>query len=254
MSNGWAAACAALALSMAMHSPAWAASPKPPIDLSAIPAPPLPDLSLGGGELVSHLVVVEDDLLDRSLRSTGEPPLSGARTLTRGGWQFELAEDGRPIRGWADRDNSDKRGYRAERIGYCKDTRERCEQWFEAGRHRPPRPQERAGKLAYAQWRNRVLEAPCVPGVDRRPSMAPLHMMWNRTRLKDGFLVLALTLDACGEVRDAVVHVSSGKPDLDRAAIAWAKRAQFVTDFEFIAGRFSPSRGSVGLLPFMFGD
>jgi TonB family protein len=253
------AMCAALLLPQSI-----AAAEPPATEQSASPAwraamlaykPSVPDTSLGTGELVSRLELVENDRIERAFRATrGLAAPVGVR-LYSGGWQFEPSQDGAITRAWLDNEISNKNGYRAERIGYCKDERTICEAWFEAGRHRSPRPSERAGKLAYEQWRNRVLEESCVPGVDYRPSKVPLELAAKHSRVKNAYLILELTLNACGDVRDATVHVSSGKKELDENAVRWARRARYVNLYELAGiGTVSPARGRIGAVLFEFGD
>lgn len=205
------------------------------------------------GLFSSRLVLVEDDLLDRVHRRGGDLHARFPAGEWRGQWRFALSAEGRPTTAWRDIDDSGaSEGYRVERIGYCKGERPACEQWFETERHRAPRPTARAGTIAFQQWRHRVLEEPCLRQPEFLPSRAAMQAAHARSQLGDAEIVLEMTLNACGEVRDVFIRTASGDDGLDRAALAWARRARFTTTYEFSAGEFSPARGTVGILPIRF--
>jgi TonB family protein len=168
-----------------------------------------------------------------------------------GTWEFIPPPEGaRPTRAWRDIDASSIDGYAAERIGYCKDTREACTAWFDAGRNRSPQPTHSAGSEAHAQWTNRVMEEPCRPGADERPGTSELHRAIRRSELEKATVLLSLLLNACGEARSVSIETSSGSRDVDREAIKWARRARFTSTMQSIGtlGR----RGMQGKLPFTF--
>lgn len=168
-----------------------------------------------------------------------------------GTWEFIPPPEGtRPTRAWHDIDASSIDGYAAERIGYCKDTREACTAWFDAGRNRSAQPPHSAGSEAHAQWTNRVMEEPCQPGADERPGTSELHRAIRRSELEKATVLLSLLLNPCGEARRVSIETSSGSRDIDRAAIEWARRARFTSTLQSIGtlGR----RGTWGKLPFTF--
>lgn len=243
-----------------------AAAEPPAAGQSTIPAqqaarpeykPSMPDPSLGTGELVSRLELVDDDRIERAFRATGGSKVPLTSESFRGGWRFEASSSETPTRAWlenAGRRKGGKDGYLAERIGYCKDERTACEAWFEAGRHRSPRPNERAGKLAYQQWRNRIMEEPCIPRPAYQRTKAVLEYAAARSKLKPAYLLLEVTIDPCGEVRDATIAISSGKESLDRAALYWVVGNRYpMPERQPGSDTASPSRGVVGLIPFDFG-
>ena len=267
-------ACAMLAVCVA---PVGAASPPP-----ASPAPESEKAAADGiGTFSSRLVVVEADaendpvarayeagmrmrLPDSSeagIRGMlGSPIIASMMAHSEidfadgefaGTWEFIPPPEGAwPTRAWRGIDRSSVDGYAAERIAYCKDSREACAAWFEAGRNRSPQPPHSAGSKAYAQWTKRVIEEPCQPGADHRPGTSRLQRAIMQSGMEKATVVLSLLLNPCGEPRKVSIATSSGSRDIDRAAIEWARRARFASTLQSIGtlGR----RGALGKLPFTF--
>ncbi len=165
-----------------------------------------------------------------------------------GKWWFISGDRGLPTRAWRDIDRSGAHGYAAERIGYCRDTREACDLWFEDARHRSRQPPSSAGWRAETEWYNRVQQEPCRPGPDRQPNLAPLQHAMGASGLETAEVVLQLLLNPCGEVRDAGILASSRNRDVDRAALRWVRGARFSET----AAREGRGRGVIGRLPFRF--
>lgn len=266
-------ACAMLAVCAAA---ARAASPPPP----SPPLPPAPPaIHAGTGTFSSRLSPLKDDVIARAYeaglrmrfanRPTADADLQAALAAAAtapwlaypnadfedgefaGTWTFIRAQDdGLPTRAWRDIDRSGVDGYAAERIGYCRDSREACAAWFDAGRDRAPPPWSSAGRRAYAEWTNRVMEEPCRPEADHRPSLASLETRMARSGIEKANVSLLLLLNPCGEVRDLSVEASSGNRDIDRAAVQWARGARFPSVLQSLGslGR----RGTLGRLPFSF--
>lgn len=267
-------ACAVLAVCVA---PVGAASPP-----TASPVPESEKAAVAGiGTFSSRLVVVEDDLVARAYEAglrmkfadnpTAEADVSAALAHAStsmflpylnprfeagefaGTWEFiQAKEGGLPKRAWRDIGASSIEGYAAERIGYCRDTREACTAWFEAGRHRSPRPHRSESGRAYTQWSNRVLEEPCRLQADHRPGTSPLGAAIARSGIEKTELMMLVLLNPCGDVRDLSIETSSGNRDVDRAAARWARGARFVSTLQKLGslGR----RGTVGRIPFSLGN
>lgn len=263
-------ACAVLAACVA---PVGAASPP-----TASPAPESEKAIPGGiGTFSSRLVVLEDDLVARAYEaglrmaladdSTAEADVSAALAHAAtsmflpyvnprieagdfaGNWEFiQAKEGGLPKRAWRDIDASSIDGYAAERIGYCKDTREACMVWFEDGRNRSPQPRRSDGGRAYTEWSNRVMEEPCRLQADHRPGTSPLGAAIARSGIEKTELIMMLLLNPCGEVRDVSIVTSSGVRDVDYVAARWARGARFVSTLQKLGslGR----RGTVARIPF----
>lgn len=266
-------ACAVLAVCVA---PVGAASPP------ASPAPQSEKAVPGGiGTFSSRLVVLEDDLVARAYEaglrmaladdSTAEADVSAALAHAAtsmflpylnarfeageftGTWEFiQAREGGLPKRAWRNIDASSIDGYAAERIGYCKDTREACMAWFEDGRNRSPQPRRSDGGRAYTEWSNRVMEEPCRLQADHRPGTSPLGAAIARSGIEKTELIMMLLLNPCGEVRDVSIVTSSGVRDVDYVAARWARGARFVSVLQDLGtlGR----RGALSLLPFSFSN
>lgn len=222
----------------------------------AVPTPPSPTASwatLGEGEFVARLHLDEHESVRRAFRKGGGKPTarfsSGA---LRGAWQFVLDANGVPTRVLRDVDDSGPDGYRAQRIGYCSEEPATCESWFATQRAHAPRPAHEAGPTALIQWRNRVIVEPCQPGPDYRPSLAPLLAAAGRAKkIEHAVVWVELTVNACGEVRDAFVSTTSGSEDFDRTALAWVRRARFVSNRGILASPDASGRaqGLVGRIP-----
>lgn len=271
-----AAGLAACAMLAAWAASAGAASSPPPLP----PAPPSPPATYTGtGAFVSRLSLANDDFVARTYEaglrarfadsptadadvraaldnaaaasSLAYPHMTWDDGEFAGSWTFVQApEGGPPTRAWRDIDRSGADGYAAERIGYCRDSREACEAWFKTARDRAPRPRPGTSHRAYAEWTNRVIEEPCQPGADHRPSLAPLQARMARSGIEKAQVSLLMLLNPCGEVRDLSVEASSSNRDIDRAAIQWALSARFPSVIQSLGslGR----RGTLGRLPFSF--
>ena len=165
-----------------------------------------------------------------------------------GTWEFvPPSQGGLPTRAWRDIDASID-GYAAERIGYCKDTRESCTAWFEAGRDRSPSPRLSAGGRAFTEWTNRVMEEPCRLQADHRPDTTQLQVAMARSGIEKANLLLVVLLNPCGEVRNLSIETSSGSRDVDRVAARWARGARFVSTLQQLGslGR----HGTLAKIPF----
>ena len=262
---------AALSLGAALATQPGVASPPPP------PPEPAPEFS-GIGTFESRLApTVKGDFIARayeaglrarlaeasgsnikvkgSIAADGHGPLAHPEADLADGefagrWEFEAPDGGLPTRAWRNIDHSVEAGYAAERIGYCKGSRKACNAWFETGRYRSRAPRYSAGRRAYAEWTNRVMEEPCSPGAEYRPSMVPLQTTMSRSGLEKADVALLVLLNPCGDVREASFITSSRNRDVDRAAIQWARGARFVSELQKLGtlGR----RGTLGRLPFSF--
>jgi len=258
------AAALCVALAAAASAQAFPAPPAPP---------PAPAEDTGVGEFSSRLIRVEADVIRRryedivraryadapdaaeQVRSALRAPTTadGRPTITRGriahggfagDWQFGATADGWPTVAWRDIDRSDATGYVAERIGYCVGSDGACAAWFEAGRHRAPQPAAAGGDLAQRQWRQRVLREPCAPLAAHRPSLAPVESAVGQANLPPTPLAVGVLLNPCGEVRAAWVMESSRNRQVDRAAVAWARRLVMPEAIEGLGGI-----GATGRLP-----
>lgn len=243
-----AALCVALASVASAQAP-----PAPPAAPGAEGAAVESAVEVGIGEFSSRLVRVEDDVIRHryedivraryadapdaaeQVRRTLRTPTTadGRLTITRGqitrgefagDWQFGAPAEGWPTVAWQDIDRSDAAGYAAERIGYCLGSDEACAAWFDAGRHHAPQPASDAGALAQQQWRQRVMREPCTPVAAHRPSLAPIESAVGQAGLPPTRLAIGVLLNPCGAVRAAWVMESSRNRQVDRAAVAWARR------------------------------
>lgn len=161
-----------------------------------------------------------------------------------GRWVFEPNKGALPVRAWLDRDHSSVLGYSSERIGYCGESARVCRRWFEEGRHRSRAPYY-GGEVAERQWQNRVFVEPCTKRNDYRPPMTGLQSAISMSGLQAAHVMLLVVLNACGEIRDVTITKSSRHRDIDRAAIAWARKAVFSTQIRALAG----TRGAVMRIP-----
>ncbi len=197
--------------------------------------------------------------VEAQVRSVLAAPMIGGRTLQyaygtivegefEGRWWFLSEDGGLPTRAWRDIDRSGAHGYVAERIGYCRDAREACDQWFDDARHRSRQPPASAGWQAETEWYNRVLQEPCRRGPDTQPNLAPLQSAMSASGLEHAEVVLQLLLNPCGEVRAAGIATSSRNRIVDRAALSWVRGARFAET----TAREGHGQGVIGRLPFRF--
>lgn len=229
----------------------------------------------GAGSFSSRLVIAEDDLIasiykkslleryagisgaEQEADRTYESAKAG-RTLPyasaqiaqgefAGRWEFLAPKGGLPTQAWREIDRSSATGYDAERIGYCLGKERACVAWFEAGRHRSRSPDQRAGKVAAVEWRNRVMEEPCKAKPEYRPPQTRMQSAIANSGMAAAEVILILLTNPCGDVRQVSIAKSSGRRSIDHAALEWASNARFPETSKLLGGR-----GSLGRMPFTF--
>jgi protein TonB len=121
--------------------------------------------------------------------------------------------------------------YRVQVEVHCDDTVDACAAFLEQTRRmpapQPPFPSTSGMETASWEesmhaWRRIVLSETCEAGARHVPPPR-----YPQSALRQGIagkVVLNLLANPCGEVREAVVEVSSGSRDLDRAALDVARQ------------------------------
>ena len=229
----------------------------------------------GTGSFSSRLVTVQDELIARVYKASLQERyagISGAEQIAEstyesaktakvlpysfgqiaegeyaGRWQFIAPKGGVPTLAWREIDRSSAKGYDAERIGYCRGKEKSCNAWFEAGRHLSRAPDQSAGMVALAEWRNRVMEEPCKARSEYRPSQARMQAAIASSGMDTAEVFVTVLTNPCGDVRQASIAKSSRRHIIDHAALEWVSNARFPE-----TSKLSSGRGTLGIMPFTF--
>lgn len=173
--------------------------------------------------------------------------------LTTHTWVFDAPDTpgGMTARALELEDLSGPDGYHVRATMHCYDTPELCKAFH--NRQTPllaPKPVATAGDLALRQWRNRVnAEACTVFAKNMRQPQYPASALREGI---EGYVLVGIVFNTCGNVRDAWIQKSSGNRELDRAAQIQALKWQI--DIQSLPKTmFEPGRAVVPV-KFLLGD